>query len=191
MVRRKKKALCVVRKLKELYRANEQIDDARLAHIADVLRQECGESVSDQMIVYYFHDRAYRERRKHQGRTRYVKTDKDRRDLAAMWQHFCGCCPPRGDKHLQEVLAHSGMTYSDVQQWFGQRRHIERGKVRHVIDGHRHAEGPFAVPCVAVPWVNGHAWAAHAPQNLYADHESLECLMYHRSLLARAHAPLS
>ena len=153
----KRKTVGIMRRLKKFYATDATLNDARVREILRVLRDECGESVDGSLIWGYFSDRAYRAKR-NASRGRYVKTPRDKEALQAMWACSGGKCPPRSDRNVVRALEQSGsMTYDDIQQWFGQRRHAERKRCRHVVEDPMVHDDAFDLPtCQPLPWVNAH-----------------------------------
>lgn len=84
----------------------------------------CGCNVSESFIRKYVSKRVYRENYASDRRTSKHRKSCEEKEALLQMSEECGCkCPPRDDwrvKKFTDQFAH--LSYSDIQQWFGQRR---------------------------------------------------------------------
>ena len=100
--------------------------------IIQFLRANMNDVVSSAEINQYFATRAYRQKRERSSsrsvRPRKIKSSDEVTALQKLWTAHAGKCPPR--VAVRDVLSRSNLTYSDIQQWFGQKKYTMRRAIK-------------------------------------------------------------
>jgi hypothetical protein len=123
----RKKSVGTTRLLKKLYNEHDSITDEQAVAICERIQKEQGEDVSIKHVMTHFKDKKYRECRKDNAKNACRhKTDTDIVKLQHLWNVNGGKMMGRTNVHIVHVMQQTNMTYSEIGQWFGQRRYKQK-----------------------------------------------------------------
>ena len=134
----------VVRVLKRYYA--ECGNDAKGA--CRHLEEEHNQKVPVQKVKAYLDQKAYRDRRngrrEKRGKGKKRKSNRVVAELQKAWAETDGVCPERQSTYASDLARRTGIPYSDIQQWFGQRRYARSKKL---IPSLPLTKGVFRIEC--------------------------------------------
>jgi hypothetical protein len=113
----KRKPLCVLRYLKSYPFSIEYDYDAISAKMFEMF----GETVPVAVVKAYFDDKGTRRARP--TRSRAPKSQELVVALQALWNELGGVCGSRDDPIVRDFVNNNGLSFEDLQQWFGQQRY--------------------------------------------------------------------
>jgi hypothetical protein len=158
----KKKSSVITKFLRNAYASiPTPRNSACFTKLQSEIRERFGELVPIPVIRAYFTEKDYRERHAHTLSQRKIKSATDIRALNVAWENCRGICPPRNSEETEKILQSTQLNYSDIQQWFGQKKFINKKRILNQVKNNSALEEDTNVCFLGV-----NSWGSYSPDRV-------------------------